>query len=627
MSAAALVSPQFYFTDDDGNPLADGRVWTYIATTTTPTATWQNEALSSLNANPIQLDAAGKCTVWVDSAILYKFAVYSADGDLITTIDNIKPAEPANLRALLAASSGSSLVGFIQEGTGASARTAQSKMREIVSVKDFGAVGDGVANDRLAIKATVDYLQSIGGGTVLFPDAGSYLISGTQEVVAIPEVQSNLSIGDTNYDAQLYWEDLENITFEFAGSTLVSDKTGGGITICLDGARRITFDGLSMEGANAMSGSTVVTTGTNSVCLLSRTRASEQIQFIEPKTKNHYTSIACMGDPAASTRVSGVSITGTARFEDGVYGLALQNNGDNVTFDNIYSLRQNRPLFLYGIDNVQGSILADNINGGFQSLIKAYSRTTTNISIRHQVRNRANTQPRLGFQSQHNPALQATPATVENVYVYYDEDASDVGGGAIQFSYYRDAVSQAGALGNKLFDAFIIEGRSVGDVDTAVTLSNANPCVVSLTHMRAANGAALLNATGFVGSKRLTYSPALSFGGASVGMTYTLQSGEYYIQDGICQVVGKITLSAKGSSTGAASLTLPIASRYESSLNPLMQVLGYAMSGLTGAITAFAPSGTSSVSLVSQGAASAASLTDAHFTNTSTLIFHMSYPV
>jgi len=41
----------------------------------------------------------------------------------------------------LASSVGSALVGFIQAGIGAVARTSQSKMREIVSVADFGAVG------------------------------------------------------------------------------------------------------------------------------------------------------------------------------------------------------------------------------------------------------------------------------------------------------------------------------------------------------------------------------------------------------------------------------------------------------------------------------------------------------
>lgn len=65
------------------------------------------------------------------------------------------------VRTEFAATSGSSLVGFLQSGSGAAARTVQAKLRDMVSVKDFGAVGDGVADDTAAISAAIAYAKSV----------------------------------------------------------------------------------------------------------------------------------------------------------------------------------------------------------------------------------------------------------------------------------------------------------------------------------------------------------------------------------------------------------------------------------------------------------------------------------
>lgn len=66
--------------------------------------------------------------------------------------------------------SNASGVTYDPAGTGATARTVQSKLRDVVSVKDFGAVGDGVTDDTAAIQAALT------AGSVYFPATNNYYL-------------------------------------------------------------------------------------------------------------------------------------------------------------------------------------------------------------------------------------------------------------------------------------------------------------------------------------------------------------------------------------------------------------------------------------------------------------------
>jgi hypothetical protein len=69
-------------------------------------------------------------------------------------------------------------VGFLQAGTGAITRNMQDKARESVSVKDFGAVGDGTTDDSSAFIAAINSLSS-SGGSIIVPTGVYYLTSST----------------------------------------------------------------------------------------------------------------------------------------------------------------------------------------------------------------------------------------------------------------------------------------------------------------------------------------------------------------------------------------------------------------------------------------------------------------
>lgn len=71
-----------------------------------------------------------------------------------------------------------SQLGFLADGASAATRTIQEKLRDFVNVKDFGAVGDGVADDTAAVQAAIDYATANGGGTV-------YLSPGTYKVTTL----------------------------------------------------------------------------------------------------------------------------------------------------------------------------------------------------------------------------------------------------------------------------------------------------------------------------------------------------------------------------------------------------------------------------------------------------------
>jgi len=73
-------------------------------------------------------------------------------------------------------------VSFLQAGTGAVTRTAQSKLRETISVLDFGAVGDGVNDDTAEIQAAFTYAGTVKGVVLFPPTAAHYKITSAVDV-------------------------------------------------------------------------------------------------------------------------------------------------------------------------------------------------------------------------------------------------------------------------------------------------------------------------------------------------------------------------------------------------------------------------------------------------------------
>jgi hypothetical protein len=163
-------TPKQQFLDANGNPLSGGKVYTYAAGTTTPLVTYTDESGTTPNSNPVILDSRGEAAIWLGVAS-YKLKLTTSTDVEIWTVDNIVSASVQAL-ADLSESGGAALVGYLPAGTGAVATTVQAKLRETVSVKDFGAKGDGVSNDTTAIQTEINQ------GRTLFP-SGTYNISSS----------------------------------------------------------------------------------------------------------------------------------------------------------------------------------------------------------------------------------------------------------------------------------------------------------------------------------------------------------------------------------------------------------------------------------------------------------------
>ena len=140
--------------------------------------------------------------------------------------------------ASLLASSGAATIGFIQSGLGTVARTTQAKARDTVSVKDWGAVGDGSTDDVAAIEAAIAAAPV--NGTLTFP-AGVYIV-GSQVDIA----RNDLTI--VGYGAVLKAKASTSFEYVLYGTGISNVKIRG-LTIDANQANRTSGQNVRFVGA------------------------------------------------------------------------------------------------------------------------------------------------------------------------------------------------------------------------------------------------------------------------------------------------------------------------------------------------------------------------------------------
>lgn len=213
------------FFDSNGVPLSGGKLYVYEAGTTTPAVTYTSYTGVTPNPHPIILDSAGRPPqqIWVSATENSKFVLKtSADVD-VWTKDNIP-----SFASVTAAE-----ITYNQGSVGAIDRTVQNRLQDRVSVKDFGAVGDGVADDTAAIQA------AIATGKAIYIPQGSYLVG---DLVGTSNQQT--FYGDGGYKSLLR-------------------RKSGAANILVHSGNFVVFQGITFRGIITDSNTSLVLNGYN----------------------------------------------------------------------------------------------------------------------------------------------------------------------------------------------------------------------------------------------------------------------------------------------------------------------------------------------------------------------------
>ena len=381
------------FFDNNGNPLSGGKIYTYVAGTTTPQATYTNAFGTTPHANPIVLDSAGRVPggeIWLTDSLIYKFVIETSTSILIGTYDNITGVNSNfvnytvqeevitatagqtvfNLTSINYAPGTNSLsvyidgvnqyvgdsyletdsntvtftaglhvgaevkfttavqvttgavnasdVGYVYPATGAVAQTVQERLEQYVSVKDFGAVGDGVTNDFAAIQAAVDT-----GKAVFFPKS-TYVCQGA---LAFDNDNQSILLQGSHLIVDTITFDAQNVVLDLGGGIIDQNCRYAKVAVVPPPqATTITVD----DASRLIPGQTFVSSWGDNI---------SQFPLGGPTDPNPHTISQIVGNVVTLNRpMNGTTMT-----------LTLDLNVGNFSYGTIFSLVSGSAIVLNGV--------------------------------------------------------------------------------------------------------------------------------------------------------------------------------------------------------------------------------------------------------------------------------------
>lgn len=144
------------------------------------------------------------------------------------------------LQALAQGSSDSGSVAYIPAGTGAVTRNVQTKLRERLSVKDFGAVGDGVTDDTIAINTA--NAAAVALNKELFWPTGVYIASN------IPAIANMRWVGEGVTQTIVKLKNGTNAGLVTSASTNIDDVYISHMQFDGNSSNNTTGDTLTIKG-------------------------------------------------------------------------------------------------------------------------------------------------------------------------------------------------------------------------------------------------------------------------------------------------------------------------------------------------------------------------------------------
>lgn len=288
-----------------------------------------------------------------------------------TYLGHTQIAANADLDALAAGTA----AGWIQSGAGAVERTVSAKLRERVSLADFGAVGDGIINDAVAIRAAL-VATAARKATLVFEPAKTYFVG-------------NYSDEDRVFE----FTGLTDVSIDGQGSEILINTTAVALPAVFylidplrvsfhnlrfrDGTSDITVDWQGAYGI-LVEPNTALPDGTCGGIILDNCHADAMVALMIVANSTNL--------PDTDRRVRDIAVR-DCTVTDCYYGCGFWENGDCVTISGLHATNTRRPYYPFGVQShdVAVTVFHDGVSPAGSNAcipIKRYVRDTRGIKVR-----------------------------------------------------------------------------------------------------------------------------------------------------------------------------------------------------------------------------------------------------